>query len=89
MSETTEETKNCQSCSYKTPQEYLGKIPEYLFDDGAERNRFIKTWLCTHCGTLNSEDITEAEKEEAEETIIEKFVEHGFYSEEEAEELLD
>lgn len=92
--------QTCTECGAEGQFDEIGFIPASLFiGSGHEVGEKIpveiadilysKVAVCTECHYIHAEPITEEMVDEAEETIIESMNEHGYYSDEQAERLLD
>lgn len=86
------EEKECKSCTpstgSKTEHKELGYVPVQLVEN-SDADVWVKAFVCTDCGTIGTDRITEADIEDAEEDYIQMLVNLDLVSETGAEDILD
>lgn len=77
-------TEFCHNCGIARDQAVLGLMPT-VFTDGDKKPLWKKALLCSECGDLNFDSVTNQEIEQAHERYLKALVELGLETEESVE----
>lgn len=80
----TDLTIDCTDCGRRTDAEDMGTIPVAMINSEETLNDFwVRGAFCTECGSIQAMNISDEEREEAEDKFFDLMQEHGLMTEEE------